>query len=57
MVYSAANLMAGVEEFAEESGNYEPAWFGEKEMVACIQAWRRNFMSALGKLAQRPENA
>ena len=55
--YSAADLMAGVEEFAEESGNYEPAWFGEKEMVAFIQAWRSNYMSALGKLAQRSENA
>lgn len=55
--FSAEDLMAAVEEFAEESGNCEPPWFSEKEMVAFIQAWRSNYMSALGKLTQRPENA
>ena len=55
--FSAADLMAEVEAFAEEGGSSEPPWFGEKEMVAFIQVWRRNFMSALGKLAQRPESA
>lgn len=47
----AADLLQGVEHYAEQA-NTESPWFGEKEMLAFIRAWREGFMAELGRLAK-----